>query len=338
MSSKIDINLIHLDSSRLIGLGNETQDYYITAENADIILYTDNGNLKIGTVEWKFIDAVKAREDQVNLFIEMDSIDQTTSELYEIMEKQYGTYMPNFLYISEMIINESYRGKGIGSAVINRLEEIYRGNAKLSVLRPWPITIDENKTGERKTYQLRLQRFYKRLGYYDIGEWFMTKPLIKGSLNADAPKVISLNPNIKIPSIFISIEINPDEIGLIKVIMEDRFEVTEESIKYGDNNDHLIDSLKAIKTFIGILKTMDENFKQSVLLNVVELEYFMCALELSRNISLDDGDNATAKKIEIIHTRILPAYMNYQKLIQKSFLNQTMNERIKRLKGIKRTS
>jgi GNAT superfamily N-acetyltransferase len=78
------------------------------------------------------------------------------------------------VYIDEVIVEPSHRGKGVGSELFRRMSESIDLENCVIGLKAFPIL--EQPGANRSPEEIaRVKQFYTRLGFHPVGEDFMIK-------------------------------------------------------------------------------------------------------------------------------------------------------------------
>ncbi len=80
----------------------------------------------------------------------------------------------SLVYIDELIVDQDFRNRNIGTEMLRRMSQIVDMNKTLVALKAFPII---DKDSEQRTPELKkkLKHFYSKLGFHHSGEHYMVK-------------------------------------------------------------------------------------------------------------------------------------------------------------------
>jgi GNAT superfamily N-acetyltransferase len=149
----------------------------------------EHDDLEVGQIRIVLFDADRAREAGIDIVLAADGVNgdylAVAEEFYKINGEELDCiFSPNILYVSDVHVDEKYRGRGLGLAAIRRAVDLFAINCRYAVIipKPQPIKGQDNPDWKpTKTSEAKLRRYYRRAGFKNLkGTIFMV-------LDLDAP-------------------------------------------------------------------------------------------------------------------------------------------------------
>jgi GNAT superfamily N-acetyltransferase len=142
----------------------------------------------VGRLAGHRVDLALARHDGIGLDELLDSVSHAIAEFKNTAFADNNCYVPLtrakssdpqqhcecLVYIDEVIVEPSHRGKGVGSELFRRMSESIDLENCVIGLKAFPIL--EQPGANRSPEEIaRVKQFYTRLGFHPVGEDFMIK-------------------------------------------------------------------------------------------------------------------------------------------------------------------
>lgn len=80
----------------------------------------------------------------------------------------------SLVYIDELVVDQDFRNRSIGTEMLKRMSQIVDMNKTLVALKAYPI-IDGDTEQRTSALKKQLKHFYSKLGFYHSGEHYMVK-------------------------------------------------------------------------------------------------------------------------------------------------------------------
>lgn len=156
--------------------------------NGQAISWDDNADEKvIARLKGHRLDIASARKTYADIQDLFDSISPEISDLglhiisnnncfVECCSKNEPEITPcgSLVYIDELVVEEKYRNRQIGTEMLKRMSEIIDMNKTLVALKAYPI-IEGSSEHRTPALKKQLKRFYSKLGFRHSGEHYMVK-------------------------------------------------------------------------------------------------------------------------------------------------------------------
>lgn len=167
---------------------NQEMDNLLVDFKGQAIIWDDDAEEKVvASLKGHRLDLSSARKTYSNIQELFDSISPEISDLglhiisnnncfIECCSKDEGqqTACGSLVYIDELIVEQNFRNRSIGTEMLKRMSQIVDMNKTLVALKAVPILDDQR---ERRTDALKnqLRHFYSKLGFRQTGEHYMVK-------------------------------------------------------------------------------------------------------------------------------------------------------------------
>ena len=156
--------------------------------NGQAIFWDDDADEKVvARLKGHRLDIATARKAYSNIQELFDSISPEISDLgshivsgnncfVECCSKDEDEKTPcgSLVYIDELVVDENYRNRSIGTEMLKRMSQIIDMNKTLVALKAYPI-IDGEKVKRTPELKKQLKSFYSKLGFRHSGEHYMVK-------------------------------------------------------------------------------------------------------------------------------------------------------------------
>jgi len=142
---------------------------------------------KIGFINGYRIDLSTAQYDDMDLHELFDSVSSELSDFASIMMPDDQCILPGtekspdeqrecdcIVYISQLVVDAEYRGRGLGSALLRRMGAMIDVTDCLIALKAFPLADELGKAAEAD-YIARVKRFYGKHGFRHAEGEFMIK-------------------------------------------------------------------------------------------------------------------------------------------------------------------
>ena len=156
--------------------------------NGKAIIWDDDADEKvIARLKGHRLDIASARKAYGDIQDLFDSISPEISDLgshivsgnncfVECCSKDEPEKTPcgSLVYIDELVVDEKFRNRSIGTEMLKRMSQIIDMNKTLVALKAYPI-IDGDTKQRTPALKKQLKNFYSKLGFRHSGEHYMVK-------------------------------------------------------------------------------------------------------------------------------------------------------------------
>ena len=142
----------------------------------------------VGRIAGHRVDLALARHDGVSLDELLDSVSHAIAEFKNTAFADNNCYVPLtrakssdpqqhcecLVYIDEVVVEPSHRGKGVGSELFRRMSESIDLEFCVIGLKAFPISKEPGAPRSEEEIE-RVKQFYVRLGFHPVGQDYMIK-------------------------------------------------------------------------------------------------------------------------------------------------------------------
>jgi len=142
----------------------------------------------VGRIAGHRVDLALARHDGISLDELLDSISHDITEFRDTAFADSNCYVPLphvessqprqhcecVVYIDEVIVDPTHRGKGIGTELFHRMSESIDLEYCVIGLKAFPISKEPGAPRSAEEID-RVKQFYVRLGFHPVGQDYMIK-------------------------------------------------------------------------------------------------------------------------------------------------------------------
>jgi len=142
----------------------------------------------VGRIAGHRVDLALARHDGISLDELLDSISHDITEFRDTAFADSNCYVPLphvessqprqhcecLVYIDEVIVDSTHRGKGIGTELFHRMSESIDLEYCVIGLKAFPISKEPGAPRSAEEIE-RFKQFYVRLGFHPVGQDYMIK-------------------------------------------------------------------------------------------------------------------------------------------------------------------
>ena len=142
----------------------------------------------VGKIAGHRVDLALARHDGVNMDELLESISHGITEFKNTAFTDSNCYVPLphvesnqpqqhcecLVYVDEVIVEPTHRGKGVGTELFHRMSESIDLENCVIGLKAFPISKQPGATRSAEEID-RVKQFYSRLGFHPVGQDYMIK-------------------------------------------------------------------------------------------------------------------------------------------------------------------